>query len=283
MACLHPIPAWRTPGGVVLREPLERKSDIEHLRLPCGSCLECRMDRARDWAIRCQLELKSHDQACWVTLTYSNDNLPLTLQKEHLSAWVKRLRSRHFGRSIRFFASGEYGETTQRPHYHAILFGLSDHPSIQDTWPHGHTRTDELTPAAIAYVAGYTSKKVGYRLEPKERVDPETGEVYVWQPPFLQMSRNPGIGGEARKFWRSWRKTALYNGREVPVPRFLHEAYQQHATPLQLETLKKEKEQKHVPTTGKLYDLDHNSRQIANRTFVAQQKHNHQSKKRDQL
>lgn len=283
MACLHPIPAWRTAGGVVLREPLERKDDIEHLRLPCGGCLQCRMDRARDWAIRCQLELHEHNQACWVTLTYSNDNLPLTLRKDHLSSWLKRLRARHSGRTIRFFASGEYGDTTQRPHYHSILFGLSDDPSIQDTWPHGHTRTDELTPAAIAYVAGYTSKKVGWRLEPKERVDPETGECYTWQPPFLQMSRNPGIGGAARKFWRSWRTTALYNGREVPVPRFLHEAYQLHASPLQLSKLKTEKEQRHIDLTGLNRGLDFHADQLKARAALALKKHQFQSSKRDQL
>lgn len=283
MACLHPIPAWRTHGGVVLREPLEPQSVIEGLRLPCGGCLQCRMDRARDWAIRCQLELKSHDTACWCTLTYSDDNLPLTLRKDHLSGWLKRLRARHPGRTIRFFASGEYGERTQRPHYHSILFGLPDDPSIQDTWPHGHTRTDELTPAAIAYVAGYTSKKVGWRLLPEERSDPETGECYTFQPPFLQMSRNPGIGGEARKFWRSWRNTALYNGREVPVPRFLHEAYQLQASPLELENLKNEKQQRHTSLSGKPLHLDHFSDQLRARATQALLKHEHQSSKRDAL
>lgn len=283
MACLHPIPAWRTAGGVVLREPLTDDRKIEGLQLPCGGCLQCRMDRARDWAIRCQLELKSHEQACWVTLTYSDDNLPLTLRKDHLSSWLKRLRARHTGRTIRFFASGEYGERTQRPHYHSILFGLSDDPSIQDTWPFGHTRTDELTPAAIAYVAGYTSKKVGYRLEPEERSDPETGECYTFQPPFLQMSRNPGIGGEARKFWRSWRSTAHYHGREVPVPRYLHEAYLLQASPLQLEKLKNEKTQKHINTTGHAWDINHHADHLRARGVEALKKHNHQSSKREKL
>lgn len=279
MGCLHPIPAWRTAGGVVLREPLERKEDLTHLRLPCGGCLQCRMDKARDWAVRCQLELNEHTDYCWTTLTYTDDALPLTLRKDHLSGWLKRLRARNPGRTIRFFASGEYGERTHRPHYHAILFGLPDDPSIQETWPHGMVRVDPITPAAIAYVAGYTSKKVGYRMEPTERVDPGTGEVYEWQPPFLQMSRRPGIGGEARKHWRSWRNSCFWHGREVPVPRFLHDAYKLHASPLQLQQLQNEKDEKSraVPTG---YHLDYQHNQLKAKALLALRKHEHQSEKR---
>ena len=42
----------------------------------------------------------------------------------------KRLRDRvGYGR-FRFYACGEYGETTNRPHYHAILFNY-DFPDKQ--------------------------------------------------------------------------------------------------------------------------------------------------------
>lgn len=279
MACLHPIPAWRTPGGVVLREPQEDRPGIRHLRLPCGGCLQCRMDKARDWAVRCQLELQDHSAACWATLTYADEHLPPTLQKSQLSAWVKRLRARLPEKRIRFFASGEYGERTQRPHYHSVLFGIDECEDIEKAWPYGMVRVDPITPAAIAYVAGYTSKKVGWRMEPRERVDPETGEVYEWQPPFLLMSRNPGIGGEARKHWRSWRNSCLWHGREVPVPRFLHDAYKAHASPLQLEKLQEEKDLKstHVPTN---FHLDYQHNQLKAKALLALRKHQHQSEKR---
>ena len=281
-ACLHPLPAWRTPGGVTLREPLQRDHITEAYRLPCGGCLACRANKARDWAIRCQLELKDHNEACWVTLTYSDDMLPLTLQKPDLSAWLKRLRARHQqSRSIRFFASGEYGERTQRPHYHAILFGLSDDPSIQDTWQHGHVQVDELTPASIAYVAGYTSKKIGWKLEPRERSDPETGECYTWQPPFIHMSRRPGIASSVRDNWLSWRKTAIYNGRSVPVPQFLHQAFRNNASVNALDNLKTEKDMKHLtplPSTATI-DYWHDRLQAEKAILIA--KHDHQSSKRD--
>lgn len=231
MACFFPIPAWRSPqGGVTLREPLARRGDEEFLRLPCGSCIGCRMSRAREWALRCSLELQEHDQACWCTLTYDDAHVPVTLAKWHLQGFVKRLRARLAPAGVRFFASGEYGERTERPHYHAILFGVSRDAPIQDVWPHGFARVDVLTPAAISYVAGYCSKKVGWRMEVEERVDYSTGEIYVFQPPFVLMSRRPGIGGAARRYWRSWRSYAVWSDARVPVPRFLHAAWRENAT-----------------------------------------------------
>lgn len=237
------------------------------------------MDRARDWAIRCQLELQIHSEACWTTLTYEDSKLPPTLQKPHLSGWLKRLRARHSDRTLRFFAAGEYGDRTNRPHYHAILFGLPDHPSIQDTWPFGYARVDEITPAAIAYVAGYCSKKIGWKLERGERVDPETGEVYEYQPPFNLMSRRPGLASHARAHWRSWRDTAIHNGREVPAPRYLKEAFKASASPTALRKQQDERLAKYslLPSDFSL-NWDHDRLQALAKISLA--KHTNQSKKR---
>lgn len=112
----------------------------------------------------------------------------------------------------------------------------------------GRVQVDRLEPAAIAYVAGYTAKNVGYptKVQFEDDIDLETGEVLgrkiAYQPPFLLMSRRPGIGGDARKYWRSWRKTAIWDGKEVRVPRFLHEAYMKNATAVELDALKAEKD-----------------------------------------
>lgn len=256
MKCLHPIPAWRTHTGEITLRRTERFTARESLKLACGGCLTCRAANARAWAIRCSLEAQEHAQLCWATLTYEEKYKPATLRKDHLSGWLKRLREavlrRHLpklqspgtatGNRIRFFASGEYGEQTQRPHYHAILFGISqDNDQIQKTWPFGHVQVDTLTPSAIAYVAGYTAKKLGWKLLlDGEKVDPDTGEVYTYQPPFIQMSRRPGIGANARQFWRSWRTTAIQDGYETKVPRYLHEAWKAHATQEEIEQLQYE-------------------------------------------
>lgn len=245
MACYHPLRAYRSRSGAV---SLGREvPDSSPLALPCGGCLGCRTDRARGWALRCYLELQSHDAAVFTTLTYAPDQVPPSLQKDHLSAFLKRLRARKRG-GLRFFASGEYGEQTSRPHYHAILYGCSerDAGTIEEAWGKGFTRTESVTPARIAYVAGYCQKKIGWRMDARaEIVDPETGEVLqeAWTPPFIQMSRRPGIGANARQFADSWRLFAVHNGRLQGVPRFLHQAWANNATDEQLEDLQYQKSQ----------------------------------------
>lgn len=243
MPCHHPIPAWRTATGEILLS--KEAPDSYQLRLPCGGCLGCRKAQALAWALRCQLELQEHDHAVFTTLTYSDDHLPITLEKRHVQLWLKRLR-KSIPRPIRYFASGEYGERTERPHYHAIVYGVAhqEGQTLSETWGLGNVRTYPVTPASIAYVAGYTSKKIGFKQRAKpEQVDPETGEVYTWQPPFIQMSRKPGIGGTARKWADSWRMYAIHNGRQIPVPRYLHEAWKEQATTEQREELLYEKSQ----------------------------------------
>ena len=200
------------------------------------------MAAAKAWALRCRLELQLHDSAVFTTLTYSDEKLPPTLRKVDLQLFLKRLRRRLGStRPVRFFASGEYGERTARPHYHAILYGLDkdrDADLIEATWGNGHTHTDSVSPASIAYVAGYTAKKIGWRREEaQERVDPETGEVYQWQPPFVQMSRRPGIGGHARQWPSSWRLYAVDDGYKMPVPRFLHDSWKAQASKEEIEEL----------------------------------------------
>lgn len=235
MACTHPVKAWQSVAGgpVIFREPLEAKDGQRFLKVPCGLCLSCRMARARAWAIRCTLELQSHRSACWATLTYDDKHLPPTLDKPAFSGFLKRLRSRSTS-PIRFFGCGEYGERNGRPHYHVILYGTQAQDLICSSWNRGHVRVDELSPAAIAYVAGYATKKANqYRrgVLREERVCEDTGEVYFHQDPFLLMSRRPGIGANAREWWQSWRTQAIWQNKPVPVPRYLHEAWKANATP----------------------------------------------------
>lgn len=224
---------------------LKEVPDSTPLRLPCGGCLGCRASYAKGWALRCSLEHQLHDRAGFSTLTYNDEHVPPTLSKRHFQLFLKRAR-KSLGpkRPLRYFASGEYGETNGRPHYHGLLYGVDerDRDLLHDAWGAGHTQTVALTPQAISYVAGYTSKKIGFRMETKhERIDFETGEIYTWQPSFILMSRRPGIGGHARKWLASWRLYAVHNGQRMPVPRFLHEAWKQHASPLDLEELAIEK------------------------------------------
>lgn len=250
MPCFHPLQAWRANGNVTLGL---QPNDGQSLQLPCGNCLGCRTARAQAWALRCQLELQEHRNAIFTTITYADEHKPLTLDKAHLSAFVKKLRKTASDR-LRFFASGEYGETTNRPHYHAIIYGLSEReiPQLEAAWQKGHIDADKATPANIAYTAGYCSKKIGYRRLSHERVDANTGEVYQWQPPFIQMSRNPGIGNIARdKYLNAWRLYAIKDGHKMSVPRYFKQKWKDTAAAEELEKLEEELRKLNLHAPGK--------------------------------
>lgn len=245
MPCFHPLKAVRDGGTVRVAGWKDRESQLERLALPCGSCLGCRTTRAREWAVRCALEEVGHPVSSFVTWTYDDKYLPPTLSRSALSACVKRLRTELHPSSVRFFACGEYGERTRRAHYHALLFGVRPESlNVSKCWrawvcgrrhvhtdecatePIGFQYVDVVTPARIAYVAGYVSKKLEVDYAPAhDRVDASTGEVYRYQPPFLQMSRRPGIGARARKYWRDWRAKAHHDGSTFKAPRYLHDAW----------------------------------------------------------
>jgi len=143
---------------------------------------------------------------------------------------------------VRFFGCGEYGERGGRPHYHAILYGVDKaEAAIGKAWEAGHVGVHTLTPPAIRYVAGYCAKKEGWHGEFREVLDRNTGELYGREAPFLLMSRRPGIGGEARKHWKSWSRFAVMDGTKYPVPRYLHEAFKNNADPALVEQVSFEK------------------------------------------
>lgn len=236
---------WRQPGGAVVLGARGATFGAAYLALPCGSCLGCRFRVARDWSIRCHLEASEYDRLSWCTLTYDESCVPPSLDPWYLSGFMKRLRARLGSRRFRFFGCGEYGEQFGRPHYHAILFGLdqADARAIDDSWPFGFVRVDQLLPAAIHYVCGYTVKKAADRDQAGWYPDPDTGEELFRRKPFIQMSRRPfGIGGAARiKYPASWRSFAVSEGVRVPVPRYLHQAWLDSATEVEVSELAAER------------------------------------------
>lgn len=136
--------------------------------------MNCRINQQRVWACRIQLEAFYHPQSIFITLTYNDDTVPVTedgqqnLSVEDIRAFNRRLKRRCRSiQPIRHFSVGEYGNKTERPHYHAVIFGLGlEHePLIQRCWntkkvKRGFTQVSELTPQRAAYIAQYTTKKM---------------------------------------------------------------------------------------------------------------------------
>lgn len=229
MSCFSPVSIWRDP----LVGPLPPKIDFDtgellsgsspisfsfrdgwqHLAIGCGRCDGCRADRALEWSLRCYHEASLFDRNSFLTLTYEDS--PPALVKADLQKFFKRLRHSY---KFRYFACGEYGDRTRRPHYHALIFGedflggdvtpindkLYTNAAVADCWGHGLVSIAEVNMSTCCYVAGYVFKKIG---------DTDT---------FSLQSRRPGIGHDwldrfAGDLVRTG--TVTIEGREYPIPR----------------------------------------------------------------
>ena len=93
--------------------------------IACRQCQGCRVNHSKEWGLRCHHESKLHKQNCCLTLTYDNDHFPKTgsVSRSDIQLFLKRLRKHIAPVKIRFFATGEYGPTNKRPHYHILIFG----------------------------------------------------------------------------------------------------------------------------------------------------------------
>lgn len=239
MPCFHPAKAYLlNSGGISFVERGDIKGDI---KLPCGQCMGCRVDRARDWSIRIGHEVKLHQNNWFLTLTYDEDHLPNPPSLNYLDWQLFAKRTRKARGPFRFFMCGEYGDQTRRPHYHAIVFGLalpdlvrysgSDKmPLFQSKiltklWGKGMILAGAVTPQSANYVARYNLKKVnGDRAKTHYQwVDPESGEMHDLQPEFAHMSTRPGIGAAWYDKFHQDVHTHDYvirDGAKNPVPRY---------------------------------------------------------------
>lgn len=159
----------------------------------CGQCMPCRVNRRRLWSHRLLLESFKHSEACFVTLTYADEHLPPSgsVSRKAVQGFLKRLRDRIHPRRIRFYAVGEYGELTQRPHYHLALFGIGPVEAsdlVPKAWPFGGVHIGDLSPASASYLARYVTKKW---------TRPDEPGLAGRSPEFATMSLKPGIGAEA--------------------------------------------------------------------------------------
>jgi hypothetical protein len=155
-----------------------------YMDVPCGKCLDCLNRRIAGWSFRLQQEERTATSAFFVTLTYDNFNVPitenlqLTLKKTDLQLFFKRLRKYELKQhqknrtksppTVKYYAAGEYGTRTARPHYHIILFNATAR-GIEQSWglngrPLGDIHIDEVNPATIGYTLSYMCKDIGKQI-----------------------------------------------------------------------------------------------------------------------
>ncbi len=239
MPCYFPIDAFRARAGGITFSRKGAYLDLP-LQIPCNQCIGCKLEKSRQWALRCTHEAKLYKDNCFVTLTYNKKFLPNnnSLNLKHFQLFMKRLRKKYSHKTIRFFHCGEYGDKNLRPHYHALLFnhdfddrthwkihkghnyytsktldGLWSDPETKQNM--GFSTIGELTFDSAAYVARYCLKKI----TGKPAADHYDGRV----PEYATMSRRPGIG----KGWLDKFKSDVYpsgyiihDGKKMQPPKY---------------------------------------------------------------
>lgn len=237
--------------------------------IPCGKCIGCRLAYSREWANRIMLEAKEYpeDHTWFVTLTYNDENIPHktvkneetgeiiqggTLYKKDIQEFMKRLRRtyeyKYHHTGIRFFLAGEYGETTNRPHYHACIFNMPIYDELkllkknelgqpiwtseelEKIWKKGFVAIAKLCWETAAYTARYIMKK--QKGPSAEWYYQSRGQI----PEFTLMSRKPGI---AQKYYNE-NNDKIYKNDEIT-----------------LKNGKKIQKIKPPKYYDKLYDIDH--------------------------
>jgi len=172
--------------------------------VPCGRCNFCLQTRRSDWTFRLSQEQKRSLNAHFVTLTYSDENIPDHggVEKSHVQNLMKRLRKLN-PIQLRYYLVSEYGTETHRPHYHIILFNLVPQlvPQLTQIWGLGHVYLGTVETGSIHYVTKYHVNRYGdHQGRP---------------PPFCLMSRRPGIGANYLTTHTKWHRADFRNYAQV--------------------------------------------------------------------
>lgn len=269
MSCTHPLIACRKESGEVIilgdtsRPYVNAPGDT--FEIPCGQCLSCRLQRARDWSIRVMHEASLYDDNSFLTLTYESDD-QISLDHKHFQDFMKRLR---FGRKgispgprgnypIRYYMCGEYGEENRRPHYHVCLFNFDfkdkivwkrnrNHPLyrskiLESLWTHGFSTIGSLTPDSAAYTARYVAKKItGQESSSHYSITcPMTGEVTPIEPEYNRMSLRPGIAYDWINRYHSDLTNQghlIWKGKPSPIPRYYDRFINSNESPVSIDKL----------------------------------------------
>lgn len=221
MSCFHPITCWRQENDTKLIFSTNHKYDkykTENLRVPCGKCIGCLLDRANDTATRCWCETQTNGQeCCFITLTYDEEHIPENRYlkiKDEQDFW-KRLRYYKKDSKIKYMGCGEYGPKTYRPHWHFCVWGykpkdlkfykynhngdkLYTSKELKEIWGNGFVIIGELTYRSACYVSRYCTKKLFKKRKWTKDTEIKP-ECTVW---------SKGIG---KNYWEKFREKIINN------------------------------------------------------------------------
>lgn len=200
----------------------------------CGWCMPCRFKDRQVWKSRIVLESHRHSSNVFLTCTYADEHLPsspyvhvfkpsrhqgahcvkyapYSVRPDHHETFLKDLRYHYdaqFNSKLRFFGVAEYGEKTNRPHFHYALFnfprccgpgaryiGRRFIPCscrvcsfVGSVWSKGNVFLGDLNNDSASYISGYVTKKL---TSDKSEFNQEILKGRF--PEFSRMSTRPGI------------------------------------------------------------------------------------------
>lgn len=241
MQCIRPIKAGFDRAGDITYRNSNISKELASFAFPCRKCLACRLNIAREKAIRCIHEAKTHEHNIFLTLTYNDDHVgDGRLNYLDFQLFMKRLR-KHVIKNIHdkenqkllnisFMVTGEYGDKTKRPHWHAIIFNYrpkdqkhkyTSHSNEQvftsqeltDLWGKGNVEYGSVTMESAGYVARYSAKKLSHGKDNEHNFHP-----------IHKTSSKHAIG---KKFVEKYYKDmfskgyiVLPNGEQAAIPRY---------------------------------------------------------------
>jgi len=247
-----------------------QKAGMQLFWRPCQYCGECRISQARQKASRAVHEQSRWKQSCFITLTYKNEPKDKSLHPEDTKGFIRRLQYR-LKHPIKYMLVGEYGDKTERPHYHALIygtdFGLSHYralhregisvpqkkiesldpsdleilhetaalrsPELEDLWELGHASVGDLTFDSAAYACRYSLKKI-------------TGDSAPLHygnrlPEFIRMSTKPALGARwfAKYGVQTYRHDSMVVNGALQTPPRYYDKLLRRSDPDKLDKLKK--------------------------------------------
>lgn len=231
MRCTSPrTVGFAADGKTIVWSQKQFSKQFSTFQLPCGKCIDCRLDYARQWAIRCVHEAQMYEKNCFITLTYDDAHLasPKLIYRD-FQLFMKQLRKLQ-NEPMGVFVTGEYGEKNKRPHWHAIIFNWRPADAIYShsndrgdkcfqsetltkTWGRGKCEFGDVTFESAGYCARYAAKKLVHGKDGDHDFHP-----------ISKKSSKHAIGKKwLEKFWPdvfNYGRLRLANGASSSIPRY---------------------------------------------------------------
>lgn len=244
MRCTRPLRASFDRAGNVTYSSKNALPGLVPFEIECRKCLACRLNGARDKAIRCWHETRMHPSSIFITLTYSDEHLESPrLIYSHWQTFIKDLRN-HVDyktlstQKITCMVTGEYGDKNKRPHWHAIIFNYApdDAKILRETdrgdivytsetlsniWNKGLVEFGSVTLDSANYVARYAAKKLSHGKDQDHNYHP-----------LHRTSSRRAIGRSwiEKNFKHTFENgfVVLPNGQQSKIPRYYVDWAKQH-------------------------------------------------------